>query len=717
MKRQSLTLSVFVFVLLLTISGQAQTPTPTPAGDKDVVVINTNLIQIDVTVTDKDGKILTDLKPEDFEVFENGELQPLTNFSFVQLQPEKSGQKNSGEKTDKAFVPGVASALRPEQVRRTIALVVDDLGLSFASTRWTKSALKKFVDEQMQPGDLVAIIRTGSGVGALQQFTTDKRLLYAAIERLRWNPNGRGGVGSFSPIEPNLSEQLSGVVDLTGSDPEEGKKIQNIAGAKEEREFQRDAAEFQEGIFAAGTLGAVNYIMRGMGQIPGRKAIMLFSDGFKLFSRKGANSRIIDGLRNLSDLANRTGTTIYTLDPRGLDTPMLSAEDNTYGLSSAQVADRLEERSRDFVDTQQSLRYLAELTGGFAVVNSNNLNKGLDRVLNDQKGYYLLGYQPDGDTFDAAKRRFNKLEVRVKRPNLNVRYRSGFFGVTDAALKPKTPTEQLVAALTSPFAAREIDVRLTSLFAADFVGAPIMRSLVFVHGKDLTFKDDGDGWQKAEFDVSALTFDENGNVIDQLNRKQNIRARDVSLEEVKKNGFVCFFTFPVSKPGSYLMRVVFRDEASARIGSASQYIEVPDIKKKRFSLSGIFLNRIEEQQNTNNEFLTTLINHRNTAMRRFRAKDQIRFDLTAYHANRSKGQPQLVSQFKIFRDGVQIFASRERPVVLNQQTADSADISGGFKLTGNLPPGDYVLQVTVKDLLAKEKRSIASQWIDFELVQ
>src|SRR3712207_2427536 len=119
-----------------------------------------------------------------------------------------------------------------------------------------------------------------------------------------------------------------------------------------------------------------------------------------------------------------------------------------------------------------------------------------------------------------------------------------------------------------------------------------MRSLVFVHGKDLTFKDDGEGRQKAEFDVSAMTFGDNGEVLDQLNRKQSIRARDLSLEEVKKNGFVCFFTFPVAKPGAYLMRVVFRDASSERIGSASQYIEVPDMKKKRFSLSGIFLNKI-----------------------------------------------------------------------------------------------------------------------------
>src|SRR5205085_8129921 len=94
--------------------------------------------------------------------------------------------------------------VKPEQVRRTIALVVDDLTLSFESTYYVRRALKKFVDEQLQDGDLVAIIRTGAGIGALQQFTTDRRQLYAAIEKIRWNPVGNGNIGAFAPLEAKL---------------------------------------------------------------------------------------------------------------------------------------------------------------------------------------------------------------------------------------------------------------------------------------------------------------------------------------------------------------------------------------------------------------------------------------------------------------------------------------------------------------------------------
>src|SRR3712207_8473073 len=105
-----------------------------------------------------------------------------------------------------------------------------------------------------------------------------------------------------------------------------------------------------------------------MGQLPGRKAVILFSDGFKLLTRKGLNTRVQGALRSLTDTANRSGVIVYTVDARGLDAPMLSAQDNTVGLTSEQVDTLLDERSADFFDTQQGLMQIASQTGGFAIV-------------------------------------------------------------------------------------------------------------------------------------------------------------------------------------------------------------------------------------------------------------------------------------------------------------------------------------------------------------
>lgn len=716
-----------LLLILSSVSIVAQTPQPTPpiADDKDVVVITTNLIQIDATVTDKNGNIVTNLKPGDFEIYENGVLQQITNFSFVAQTSDGAPAPASTEKNSKnaANVP-MQTALRPGQVRRTIALVVDDLGLSFANARWVKDALKKFVNEQMQPGDLVAIIRTGSGIGALQQFTSDKRLLYAAIERIRWNSNSRIGVNSFTPIEPNLKEQLNGITDLTG----ESATTTKVEGGAEERVNDAEMRKFQEDVFAVGTLGAVSFIIRGLRQLPGRKAVMLFSEGFELttsipnFNGKAVNTRLAAAFERLVDLANRSDVVIYAVDPRGLENTTITAQDNLSDLvQNESYVPLIEGRRQKLLETQQSLRSLAVQTGGFAVINQNNINKGIERVLNDQKGYYLIGYQPDDDIFDAEKRRFNKLIVKVKSPDLRVRYRSGFFNVSDSDEKPKTDAERMIEALASPFAASGIELRLTSLFAEEIGPQSVMHTLLHIKADDLKFVEDADGWRKAQFEIVAMMFGDNGEPVGEIiNRKHTIRARPENLEDNLKNGLVASIAIPIQKPGAYQMRIAIRDEHSARIGSTSQFIEVPDLKKKRLALSGIFLGSIQAQQikvaDTRNIALNA---QREAALRRFRSGTTIRFDLSVYNAKIDKltSKPNLVMQHKVFRDGKEIFASPEKPLNLNQaQDFRHIDVSGAFVLGKQMPLGDYVLQVIVKDLVAKEKRQIANQWIDFEIV-
>src|SRR5216684_6015426 len=204
--------------LLLPIRGQQPQPAPSPAAsptpqkpssdeDQDVVRITTNLVQVDVVVT-KDGKQVTDLKPEDFEIFEDGKPQRITNFSYISNVP--AGASNLAPRPlprDKNGPPVVAAAVRPHDVRRTVALVVDDLGMSFESMSQARRQVRKFVDEQLQPNDLVAIIRTGGEVGSLQQFTTDRRLLNSALDHLKWNPCSRTGLYVFPPVG---SESISG---------------------------------------------------------------------------------------------------------------------------------------------------------------------------------------------------------------------------------------------------------------------------------------------------------------------------------------------------------------------------------------------------------------------------------------------------------------------------------------------------------------------------
>src|SRR5215204_2889230 len=223
-------------------------PTATPPVDEYTLKIPTTLIQVDVSVTDNKGRIIDNLKAEDFEVFENGIKQKVTTFSIIsnaetKKEISKETKNNSKDAKKNAAVPIPTAQLRPDQVRRTFALVVDDLSLSFESAARVRQALKKFVDEQMRDGDLVAIIRTGAGIGALQQFTSDKRQLYAAVEKVRWNPSGKGRLSSFNPLEPTMTEMRQAMGD-TQVDEED---------LKNDKDLRDGFDDFQGSFFATGT--------------------------------------------------------------------------------------------------------------------------------------------------------------------------------------------------------------------------------------------------------------------------------------------------------------------------------------------------------------------------------------------------------------------------------------------------------------------------------
>ncbi|MEJ7861259.1 MAG: VWA domain-containing protein [Pyrinomonadaceae bacterium] len=718
----------FVFVLFsASISfSQTSTPTPKPADDdNDVVKISTALVQIDVTVTDREGKIVKDLKPEDFEIFENGEKQEISNFSFVSASSETAQTNTKQAAKDKIPVPLLNAPLKPENVRRTIALVVDDLTLSFESTYYVRRALKKFVDEQMLTGDLVAIVRTGGGIGALQQFTSDKRQLYAAIEKVRWNSRGVGGIGAFAPIEATPLERSKSL----GAEVSEEQ-------LEAEKDSLRNTNQFREDLFATGTLGAINYIVRGMKDLPGRKSIMLLSDGFQLFSETTGgfkeSTRVLESLRQLVDLANRSSVIVYTMDPRGLAITGFTAQDNTSGISAEQLGERISERRDKLFDTQSGLVYLAKETGGFPIINNNDLSGGIRKILDDQS-YYLIGYQPDTETFDPKIRRFNRLEIKVKRKDTTVRYRSGFFGVTDEQIqKPfkQTANQQIMSALSSPFAAGGISLHLNALFGSDAKQGTFVRSLLHVDSKDLKFTDEANNVKKAVFDVLAINFGDNGVPVDQISQTYTLTLKANQYELFLKQGFVYQFTFPIKKAGAYQMRVAVRDHASEQVGSASQFIEVPNLKKERLTISGIVLENLSLEQfqkdqraKTPNAKIDEKISQTDpmtdTALRSFRRGTIVRYGFEVYNAKSGGGQtPQLQTQTRIFRDGKLFFEGQPKPLDLAGQTDFHAVKStSAINLGAGMQPGEYILQVIVTDNLAKEKRKIATQLVQFEIVQ
>lgn len=696
--------------------GIIQQPAPQQPDEDDVVRITTNLVQVDAVVTDKNGKVVTDLKPEELEISEDGKPQKITNFSYiVTASAETAAPAPKTANVDKNAPPVPGARLKPEDIRRTIALVVDDLGLSFESTYYVRRALKKFVDEQMQSGDLVAIIRTGSGMGALQQFTSDKRQLYAAIERVKYNLNGRAGIGVFAPMQQ----------------PTEGEMGPEIDKANE------DADQFREDLFAVGTLGALSYVVKGLRDLPGRKSVLLISDGIKFFDTEdsGRTYRTADRMRRLVDEAGRASVVIYTMNASGLQTTGLTAADSTSGSSSSGPPETLrilQTRSAQLSDQQGGLDFLADQTGGIAIRNNNDLSAGIRRVLDDQKGYYLVGYRPDQATFDprTGRAKFHHLSLKVTRPGkFNVRMRNGFYGITDQQrTAPRSLAQQLFGALTSPFGATGVRLQLTSLFANDAKAGSFMRSMLHIDARDLTFTDEPNGLHKCVFDLLVITFGDNGAAIDQSGQTYTIHMSEAGYKRALRQGLVYSVLLPIKKPGAYQLRMALRDTVTERVGSASQFIEVPDMKKNRLTLSGIVLRGSTIQAGGNQlkgtgsaEGVEDSNPESSPAVRHFNRGMLMEYGFAIYNAREDKTtkQPQLTTQVRLFRDGKLVFTGKEIPFNRGEQADVKHLASGGaIQLGTDLVPGDYVLQVLVNDILVGGgKYRTANQWIDFEVVK
>jgi VWFA-related protein len=729
--RNSLMKKAFFFACItafaaLTLYPQQPVSTPTPAGDGQVVKINTDLIQIDVTVTDKDGKVVTTLRPEDFELFENGEKQTITNFGFV--SKTIGGATTAGGGNIAPPANGQTSVpIKRSDVRRTMAIVIDDLNLSFASVFYTRKAINRFIDEQMRPDDLVAIIRVGGGVGALQQFTSDKRVLKAAVAAIKWNPlSSLDALSSISQNDTEISERFRVESDQVASgNPKQYTLLHphdNVDEVQQaSKQASKNSAAMAQAIYSQTALGTLKYIISGMKTLPGRKAMFLFSDGIDIKGEMNNKSRagtVFDFMQDVTDVANRSSVNVYTFDTRGMASMMINAYDNTYEVIDGHREQKMTERKREFDDKQDGLAYLANQTGGKALLNSDDLNGGIQRALEEQSGFYLLGYVPDADTFDAKKRKFNKFEVRVKPPGLKVSYRSGFFSSDNSIDQPATVNadKQIADSLMSPFTESDIAININALYANDPRDGAYIRSFLHIDARDLKFDDTTDGWKKATFDVAAVTFGMNGVPSDFIQTSYTIKAKGPTLDTILNNGFVYVLMLPVKKAGIYQYRVALRDAGTGKLGTASQTLEIPDLTRQQLTLSSLAVENVSANAwqlinqgkvggGTDSAQLKSTLLY-DTVLRQFRPASVLRYGFEVYNAKPDPSKNvHLETVANIVQNGkVIIEGSPTKFDSTDDATAAGPRISGAVMLSDKLPAGDYALEITLRDTVSKQER-------------
>ncbi|MGH9255886.1 MAG: VWA domain-containing protein [Vicinamibacterales bacterium] len=673
--------ALLVAVLSAALAAAQQAPAPAPSQEPPppqepppvTFRVEINYVEVDAVVTDAQGRVATDLTQADFEVLEDGRPQKVAAFSLVNLPIERAVRPLFLGAPVESDVQGNTVA-----EGRIYMIVLDDLHTSFTNTPRVRRFLREFLERNFGTNDLAAIVYTGGRAVAGQEFTNSRRLLLEAIDRFA----GRQLRSEALEINDRLALRDPDERTLRLMDPLEMERAYN---ARSSLTSIRDLAAFMEGI-------------RGR-----RKAMLLVSEGisyniYDMFNNTSAGI-ILQQANDAVAAATRANVAIYAIDPRGLSAfeEGIEASGTPSGITPSQfsVTGSLLDSLRL---SQQSLQVLANETGGFAAINRNDFAGTFERVVRENSVYYMLGYYPTNERRDG---RFRRIEVRVKRPGLQVRSRRGY--VAPRGRPPNTrataaanPLDAAVGtALNSPIPTTGISLSVT---AAAFKGAAPNASVA------LAVEMRADGFRFAEkngmfvdrVQVAFSSVDAKGAIRPGQKHVLTMEMGAATAALARERGFrvVSEAALP---PGRYQLRVAAAEEGANRSGSAFYDLEVPDFQKAGFSMGGIALTSAGAARTPTVKAadpLGDLLPGPPATLREFEANDQIAL-FTEFYENAPNAPPHTIDLGTTVRaeDGRVVFENREQ-----RSSTDLQGKSGGYGYAVRFPltefaPGTYVIRV------------------------
>jgi len=664
-------------------------------ADQETIRISAQLVQIDVLVTDKSNHPVTGLNREDFEIYDNNKPQHITHFAYENA----SATSVSSPTRAPSVLPRTITAA---EVKRVIAFVVDTLHMKPESVYRTRQMLEKFLESQMQPGDLVVILPTAGGSGLLQQFTTDQRMLRRAIDRLRpfFFTNDTTPHRSLdSPFGQNRGVGGPGGMNTGGRTP----------GGRQQPRFPQlghDVDPLEEADVRA-TLASLNNLVNSMRQLPGRKLALLVSEGMRIFQTDTSIQ-----LHETTDLAARANVVFYTVDPRGLDPLSINAADD---VGDQDPLDFLNSKRDDFRESQDSLNAIALDTGGKFFRDNNDIKRGLTQMLEENSGYYVLGFQPEAAKWDG---KYHKIKVAVRgRTDLTVSFRKGYIAA-DENPKAKENVDpkvaENVAAINSPFVQRDIDLRLTPFYSDDQKRDLVMVTLLHIDASQLRFNQ-VEGRYHDKLDLIGFVLDANGKTVDGFSDVLELNLLPERYQLCLKNGLVSTRTLAV-KPGVYQMRVLVREPDTGKLGTANDFIEVPDLKSDRLSMSSIF---VTPPAGESGKPVESAGQGATLSQRRYKRGSQMEYYFVTYNAATGGGGSgaQLEEHTRVLKAGRAVFTSEPRMIKpLDGSVPPKRILAGGVLTFRKLDPGDYTLEIRVVDKSRKkESRAVARQELDFSI--
>lgn len=532
-----------VILFLLIAAGYAQQAT---------FKANTRLVILNVFAKDRSGKDLTTLRREDFTVLEDGKPQNIAIFELQRLDSTESGVAKDAPST--ATSERAATDVKAQKIttrapgeiqyrdRRLMVFFFDLSSMPPADQIRANKAALKFIDQQMKPSDVVALMTFSTKLEVKQDFTDDREVLREAIKGLR--------IGEGS--------DLAGLAG-TGSDddPDDGSA------------FQADESEFN--IFNTDRkLGALESAAKMLANLPEKKALVYFSSGINKTGMENQSQ-----LQSTLNAAVRANVSFYPVDAQGLKAMVpggdaSKASSRGSGIFSGSTQ-RGQAASRQ--DQQETLSSLAAGTGGKAFLDDNDLSMGIVQAQNDLRSYYIVGYYSANDANDGKYRR---IHVKLATPNNTAKldYRNGYFASkTFAKFNESDKEQQLEEALAQgdPLTDLPIAIEINHFrLSRDRFFVPVA---VKIPGTEVTLAKKGD----TELDFIGQIRDAKGRLAGTVRDGIRLKLTETDKALLDKRNLQYDTGFTLA-PGEYKLKFLARENQNGRTGTFESKFLVPDLQ-------------------------------------------------------------------------------------------------------------------------------------------
>jgi len=587
---------------------------PSQPGPQETIRVGTAAVQTDVIVTDKTGKRIKGLTAADFAVLDEGKQQTVDYFTAIEGDQITQGENRStsapttaASDTREKPATFTTSLTTPYQGRH-IAIVVDDLTLSSENLLRSRQALAQYVNARLTSSDMAAIISTGGSIASLQQFTTDKERLLSALHRIALQNTGAartrnrfnitldeavriqsGNERALDAIVQRVStESLANQLGAGSSNltMDRGAGTQRADADALRNQIRNEASNVisQSAQDLRNVIDTFTNLFRAMADLPGRKIVVLVTESFATLG--GSSEGVSNQIMQLIDLARRSGVSVYALDAAGLRTKSTTASEYITGAGLQTRATNPDFVFSDF-ENLSAARALVAGTGGQLFANTNDIEAGLERAVQDSSSYYVVGFKPQ--TLDN---KFHRLAVSIKgKPDLIVRARRGYLAVNQETVAG-TRTE-LAAALISPIPRFDLPLEVV----ANVVPKGSEQIIIpgFHVGRNyLTLPEATSSDQTTAYEVVAWVFsagrDQPVGVIKRT-LTYDLAKNPEERAKLKASGFVFVPVQPLTLPaGAYQIRAVVREKTTGLMGTGYQFFEVPDVENtKTVSLSSVLL--------------------------------------------------------------------------------------------------------------------------------